>query len=336
MSTTSSSPRKRRTTASSRRGALLAGCLLALACGRGPGEAFLTHFDGTLGLSLRHPAAWRSEGAEKDGVRYRYFLAPPSPGRSPVSVTLWAAATEASLESYAETYLEGHTLDGTRAEDRPGVTGRSWAFAAADGSVRHRLLLLSLGDRVVGLHARGEPEAMERLAPVLDEMSSSLAVERPESYPVTAFDEQRASLGLPPSWRETRRFSGGGTLVTSFVSPAMAVDEGGQALHASLSVTFERVPEGGGLREYYDASRRRLGENFQITSHAAFREGYVDVMRTETPVAVTYVKRFYFAREGRGCSLAFEAREDVFLPASRWADYIASTLRLGTPGAGVR
>jgi hypothetical protein len=55
-------------------------------------------------------------------------------------------------------------------------------------------------------------------------------------------------------------------------------------------------------------------------------------MRTETPVAISYVKRFYFARSGRGCSLSFEAREDVFPRASRWADYIASTLTFGDAG----
>ena len=57
-------------------------------------------------------------------------------------------------------------------------------------------------------------------------------------------------------------------------------------------------------------------------------------MRIETPVAISYVKRFYFAEGGRGCSLTFEAREDVFPRASRWADFIASTLRFG--GAGGR
>jgi hypothetical protein len=116
------------------------------------------------------------------------------------------------------------------------------------------------------------------------------------------------------------------------VSPALAVGEGGQPVHASLSVTFEAVPEGGGLAQYYEATRRRLGDNFQVTSHATFRGGYVDTMRTETPVAISFVKRFYFAQGGRGCSLNFEAREDVFLRTTRWADYIASTLAF--PGAG--
>jgi hypothetical protein len=162
-------------------------------------------------------------------------------------------------------------------------------------------------------------------------MFSSLTIERPDLYPVTEFKEQGAALGLPASWRETRRFSGGGTLVASWVSPPLAVDKG-QAVHASLAVTFEPVPEAGGLEQYYQATRQRLGENFQVRSHASFKGGFVDVMRTETPVAVSFVKRFYFAEGGRGCSLSFEAREDIFPRVSRWADYIVSTLRFG--GAG--
>jgi hypothetical protein len=163
-------------------------------------------------------------------------------------------------------------------------------------------------------------------------MWSSLTIERPDLYPVTEWKEQRAALGIPPSWRETRRFGGGGTLLVNYVSPALAVDKGRETVHASLSVTFEAVPEGGGLDDYYQATRRRLGENFQVTSHSAFKGGYADTMRTETPMATSYVKRYYFAREGRGCSLSFEAREDVFPRASRWADYIASTLRFGEAG----
>jgi hypothetical protein len=202
-------------------------------------------------------------------------------------------------------------------------------FASPDGAKRYRLLLLALGGRVVGLFAQGDAVAVEKQAAVLDEMWSSLTIERPDRYPVTSWKAQQASLGIPESWRETRTFSGGGTLVANYVSPALAVDKGRQTVHASLSVTFEAVPEGGGLAEYHEAIRRRLGENFQVTSHAAFKGGFVDTMRTETPVAVSFVKRYYFAQAGRGCSLSFEAREDVFPRASRWADFIASTLRFG-------
>jgi hypothetical protein len=107
-------------------------------------------------------------------------------------------------------------------------------------------------------------------------------------------------------------------------------------VHASLAVTLEKVEDGGGLEPYYLATRKRLGENFQVVSHASFKGGYVDVMRTETPIAISYIKRFYFAEAGRACSLSFEAREDVFLRTSRWADYIASTLHFGSPAAGAR
>ncbi len=265
MSTTSSSPRKRRTTASSRPAAALAAALLAAACGARDRETFVTYFNGDHGVSLRHAASWRTDQAEQEGVWYRYFLAPPggSPGPgAPVSVTLLAGAMTVPLDEYAETYLAGHTVASTRPEERQGVGGRSWVFSSADGKTRYRLLLLARGDRVLGLYAQGEAAAVAAQAAVLDEMWSSLTIERPDLYPVTAWKDQQASLGLPASWRETRRFSGGGTLVAHYVSPPLAVDKGGQTVHASLSVTFEAVPEGGGLAEYYEAdappSRREL------------------------------------------------------------------------------
>jgi len=285
-------------------------------------------------VSLRHPSRWRGDQAEQDGVWYRYFLAPPSAaqGRSPVSVALLAGPIAVPLETYADSYLAGNKVGSTKSEERQGVPGKSWVFSSADGMTSYRLLLLAQSGKVVGLYAQGDAEAVEKHAAALDEMWSSLTVERPDLYPVTEFKDQRASLGLPRSWRETRRFSGGGTLVANYVSPPLALDEGGQTVHASLAITFEAVPDSGGLEQFYEATRRRLGDNFQVRSHASFKGGYVDTMRTETPVQVSFVKRYYFAQSGRGCSLNFEAREDVFARTSRWADYIASTLRFEFPG----
>jgi hypothetical protein len=285
-------------------------------------------------VSLRYPAAWRTDQAEQDGMWYRYFLAPPSgpQNRAAVSVTLLAGPLVVSVDEYAKSYLAGHTVTASQAEDRQGVAGRSWSFSSSDGATRCRLLLLSSGGRVLGLYAQGDAPAFERYRPTLDEMWTSLTLERPDRYPQQQWREFDATLGVPESWRETRRFSGGGTLLVQFASPPLGVDRK-QTVHASLTVTLERLPGRGGLDEYYDATRKKLGENYVVANHAAFRGGYVDVMRTETSMAVSYVKRYYFAQGGRGCSLAFEAREDVFPRASRWADYIASTLRLG-PATG--
>src|SRR4029453_6814562 len=80
MSTTSSSRRKRRTIAWSSASALacvLAGGLGAASC-TGTRETYVTYFNRDHGLSLRHPASWRTDQAEQEGVWYRYFLAPPA------------------------------------------------------------------------------------------------------------------------------------------------------------------------------------------------------------------------------------------------------------------
>jgi hypothetical protein len=338
MSTTSSSRRKRRTTAWSRAGAALLVTLAAASCTRAPREALVTYFNGDHAVSLRHPAGWTSDQAERDGVWYRHFLARPAApgGRAPVSVTLLSAATAATLDEFASPYLAGHAAGPSRDEEREGVAGRSWTFASADGQTAYRLLLLGSAGRVVGLYSQAEAAAAEKHRAVLDEVWASFTPERPDRYPVTEWKEQAAALGVPRSWRETRRFAGGETLVVHYASPALAVDEGGQTVHASLSVTFEPVSDGGGLAEYYEAGRRNRGDNFQLASHRAFRGGFVDVMRTETPISISWVKRYSFAKDGRGCSLTFEARDDVFPRVERWADFIASTLRFAGAGSPAR
>jgi hypothetical protein len=316
---------------------LLAAGLAGLAPGgcRGRGEeTFVTYFNGDHGISVRHPAAWRTDQAEQDGIWYRYFLAPPAgpQNRAPVSVTLLAGPMTVPVETYAQSYLAGHASASSLDEERQGVRGKSWVFASTDGKTRYRLLLLARDGRVVGLFAQGDAVAVERSQATLDEMWASLTIERPELYPSRSWRDFEATIGVPASWRQTREFSGGGTRLVQYASPPLAVDRDRQTVHASLSVTLEPVPGGGGLAEYYEATRRKLGENFPVTSHQAFRGGYVDVMRTETPVAVAYIKRYYFAQGGKGCSLSFEAREDVFPRAARWADYIASTVKLAPAG----
>ena len=98
-------------------------------------------------MSVRQPASWRSDQAEQEGVWYRYFLAPPSgpQNRAPVTVTLLAGAMAVTVDEYAQTYLAGHTVASTKAEERQGVPGQSWVFSSADGATRYRLLLLAPG-----------------------------------------------------------------------------------------------------------------------------------------------------------------------------------------------
>ena len=98
MSTTSSSPRKHRTTGWSRRAAALAAALAAASCGGAARDTLVTYFNGDHGVSVRHPASWRNDQAEQDGVWYRYFLAPPSGASSVMIGSLFAGTDESPGE----------------------------------------------------------------------------------------------------------------------------------------------------------------------------------------------------------------------------------------------
>ena len=319
-----------------RRAALALGSFTALfvgpSCVRPSREPLLTYFNADYALTVRYPASWKTDQAEQDGFWYRYFLGPTSgPEKKPeVSVTLLAGPLGVPVEQYAQTYLAGNKLVTSRDEERQGAKGRSYAFTSADGAMRYSLLLLVEGERVYGLYAQGEAKSFERHLGAVLEMETSLTLERAALYPVLRDKDFAFSLRLPPSWHESRRFAGGGTLLLQYTSPPVGADKGGQTVHASLTVTVEPLGPGGNLDSLYEASRAKLGDAFPLLSHAPWPpNGYVDVMRSETPVTVSRVKRFYRARDGRGYALTFEAREDVFPRVSRWYDLIASTFQAG-------
>jgi len=315
----------------SRRAAvLLAAVLFAAACRSGERETFVTYFNGDQQVSVRYPAEWRTDEAEQDGIWYRYFLAPPAApeNRAAVSVTLLAGSHAGPLEDYAQSYLAGNQVAASQEEERQGAQGHSWRFSSPDGKTRHRLLLVALGDRFWGLYAQGEVAVFEGHAEALDQIWTSFTLERPELYPLKRWEKFGTALGLPTSWRETRQFSGRGTLLVQFTSPALSA-QGGQTVHASLALTVEEVPPGVEVEAFYQAMRARLGDNLRVLSHEPWGDdGLVDVMRTETSVAVSYVKRFFRVEGDRGVSLAFEARDDIFWRADPWADLIASTLQV--------
>ena len=303
---------------------------------RGTGrEPLVTYYNGQYGLSLRHPAAWRTEQAEQEGVWYRYFLGPPagSKNKPAVSATLLAGKLNGTLEEYAQVYLAGNTLASSQAEERQGARGRSYVFTSPDGGTRHSLLLLQEEQRVYGLYTQGESPLFELHRAVLEEMTRSLTLERPASYPEQKNPDFGFSLRVPPSWKESRRFSGGGTLLLQLTSPPMAADKGGQTVHGSLTLTVEPLPIGATLESFYEAARQKLGESFTVTSHGPWQSGYVDVMRTETPIAVSYVKRFSRIEGRRAYTLSFETRDDVFPRVTRWYDGIASTFKTGVDPA---
>jgi hypothetical protein len=277
-------------------------------------------------VSLRHPASWRSEQSQQEGIWYRYFLGPTGPGGKPLaSATLLAGALNGSLEAYAQTYLTGNTKGASRGETRGEARGRSYEYASADGATRYLLLLLEDRGRVLGVYSQAPAASFDAQRPLLEEIAASLTLERAEGYPETRDAEYGFSIRTPPSWKLSRRFSGQGSLLVQFTSPSLMIDKGGQTVHASLTLSVEPAAADAGAQGYYDATRLKLGDAFKILSHGPWRTGFVDEMKTETPISASRVKRFYDAAGARGYSLTFEAREDVFGRASAWCDLIAST-----------
>jgi hypothetical protein len=160
-------------------------------------------------------------------------------------------------------------------------------------------------------------------------MMRSFSLERWALYTEERNDEFRYALRVPPTWKSTRTFSGGGTFLKQFTSPALGMDKGGQTAHASLTITVEAVPAGSTVDAFHKATQAKLGENFNLLSHTAWKDGYVDLLRTETPMAESRGKRFYRVVDGRGYTLAFEARADVYPRVSRWTDMIAASFKAG-------
>jgi hypothetical protein len=277
---------------------------------------------------VRYPASWKSGDGAGEGVWYRtyYSTATGRDGRPAVSVTLLAGPTGGTLEQYAQSYLKDRTVGAASQATRQGVPARHWRYAAADGSQRFSLLLLQDEGHVWGLHTQAEAAQFGSHEAVIEEMEKSLTLERPRDYQAHAEPRHGYALRVPGSWKAGSSLSSGTNALKQFISPALVL-EGRQPYGASLTVTVEPAPAGG-VDGFHAAVRQRLGQTVLLLNTLGWRGGKVDMMRTETPLAVLRVKRYYWTSGSRGYSVACEGREDVFPRVTRWCDVIASTLEL--------
>ena len=313
-----------------RAGALLVLCLLAVApaCRRGTRDPLVTFYNPDYNLRVEHPASWKGDQAEQDGIWYRYFLGPPtgSTRKPAVSVTLFAGPLATTVDDYAQRYLGGATVRSAKVEDRQGLPARRWDYTAADGT-RAALLLVEQRQPgqawIYGLYAQGEGGPFEDHAASVEEMFKSLAIDRPTGW--KEYKGEGYALRVPESWREARHFSGGGKSMLQWSSHAVGAERT-QTLHASLTLSVE--PTGKTVDDYYKDQRDAQGESFALLGHSPWKDGFVDSLRTETPMATSRVKRYYRVLNGKAYVLALDAREDVFPRVSRWSDQIASTLVL--------
>jgi len=179
---------------------------------------------------------------------------------------------------------------------------------------------------VYGLYAQGDAASFDAQLPVIEEMARSLTLERPARYEEEKNDKFGFALRVPPSWRSTRSFASGNTFLRQYTSPPFGADKA-QTVHASLTLTAE--PAEGDVEAYYKAAMDKAGDTVTVLGHTPWRGGYVDVVHSETPVAVTRARRYFRVADGRGYTLACDARDDIYSRVWRWCDMIASTLKIG-------
>jgi hypothetical protein len=278
---------------------------------------------------VRYPATWQGTEGAGEGVWYRQFQPPAAAqdGKAAVTVTLLSGPTGGTLDQYAESYVQGNRVESTEDASRQGATGKRWRIVSGDGARRISLLLLQDAGHVWGLFTQAGAAAFDEQGKVVEEMEKSLELQRPKDY--TLVQEPAFGLGLrvPPSWKTNQKSTSGGNYLQQFLSPPLVLDKT-YSQGASLTVMVEPAPAGG-LDGYYSAVRQRLGgDRYPVLTHVAWRGGYVDLMRAETALAVTRVKRYYWTSGSRGYSLGCESREDVFVRVTRWCDVIASTLQM--------
>jgi len=182
---------------------------------------------------------------------------------------------------------------------------------------------------VYGLFSQADAAAFDAHTTVLEEMANSLTLERPKHYTEERNDKMAFLLRVPPSWKSSRSFSGNGTYLQQWTSPALAAEKG-QPVPASLTLNVEPAPGDGTIDTFYTSTLQKLGEAYTGLSHHPWGGGYADVMHSETQVAVTRSKRFLRVADGRGYSLVCDGRDDVYGRVVRWCDMIATTLRVGS------
>ncbi len=303
--------------------------LMVWACGAP--DPLLSFLDEESGLSFTHPPRWTVGFAEQAGLRYRYLTAPKvGDDKEALSVTLIAPTAAASADAVAAAYLSG-AFGVVVAQGPKGAT--LWTFKDQAG-VSSRLQIGPAGDgRFIGAWARGSDAAMKRYQGRIDVLMASLRVENGADWP----EERFAGMAVraAPSWTRGSRLSNSTNASMQFKSPPLFVDKGTDTIHGFVTLTKEPVPPPGDLEAFYKMVKSRASDTVVRLDHAAWEStagldrplGYVDYLRSGTPLTSTRIRRWITVNNGVGLTFTCEARADAFERLDTWCRRMAPTVR---------
>ena len=311
------------------RALLVASAVLVSACGAP--DPLISYLDDESGVSLTHPPRWKIGAAEQNGIRYRYLTAPIVEGdKEALSVTLITPVAAPAAEAAAAAYLTG--AFGVTVKTGPSGA-MTWTFRDPAG-VNSKLRLARAGEgRYFGAWARGSEAAMNRYEKRVDVLLDSLRFEAAPAWP----EERFAGLAarVPPAWTRGSRLSNATQATMQFKSPPLVVDKGTDTIHGFITLAREPVPAPGNLEAFSKAIKGRAAGTFATLNHGPWPatpgldrpEGYVDYLRSGTPVSSTRIKRWIAVRGGVGLSFTCEARADAFDHLDPWCRRMAETVR---------
>jgi hypothetical protein len=313
----------------------LSALTLALALASGgcrASDPVLTFLDDESGLSFTHPPRWIIGFAEQAGVRYRYLTAPKvGEDKEALSVTLISPTTAASADNLAQAYLTG-AVGVVRTPDKTG--GAAWTFKDAEGVPSRLRVVPAEGGRFFGAWARGSEAAMERYAGRLDVLMDSLRVENPAAWPEERFAGMAARA--PQTWTRGSRLSNATNATMQFKSPPLFVEKATDTVHGFATLSKEPVPPPGDLEAFAKMVKGRDSDTVALLEHRPWPAavgstrpgGYVDYMRSGTPLTSTRIRRWITVTGGVGLVFACEARADAYDRLDPWCRRVAETVRL--------
>lgn len=303
--------------------------LVASACSAP--DPLLSFLDDESGVSFTYPPRWTVGFAEQDGIRYRYLTAPKVDAyKEALSVTLISPTAATSTDVVAQAYLSG----ATNIAVTPGPAGAAtWTFKDQGGvSSRLRLAPTSRG-RFFGAWARGSDAAMKRYEGRIDVLLASLRVENPSEWPEETFAGLLARA--PSTWTRGSRLSNATNATMQFKSLPLFVDKGTDTIHGFITLSKEPVPAPGDLAAFNRMVKSRALGTVALLDHGPWLEtpglerpeGYVDYLRSGTPLTSMRLRRWITVKNGVGLTFVCEARADAFERLDPWCRRMAETVR---------
>jgi hypothetical protein len=301
----------------------------------------ITVYNAAMRVSVPAPRGWASEAGSQGGFDMQNFTGPdvasPEQAGVVVQVMVGPAPSGATLEQLSSNYTANQKIAGEENFDFHSGPGRLWRFSAPDGSRSYLLMLALRQERVYGVYVRASPGNLEAHRAAIDEMLRGLALEVPEFWKAYERPDFGLRLKHPPSWKLTPSVSQPGkAFFVGFRSPALAADEGGGTVHATLEVTVAETARDTTLERFYAERVEMLGDNYRLLEHQTLREGGLicDLYGIETQLANYLEKTYYFVESGRSYVFKFNVPSAIYRQIEPWIADIADTFQPAPPAVG--